>query len=79
MMGKRNYQWTDDDVLNWAFYYVSSPWHTTLTAEMDLGVSHSTIWWCFMNRLIKLDKRLYDRVVAQMNTHSGRRARRSPT
>lgn len=76
-MGRHNY-WADEEIINWASYYVASPFNTVLTVEADLGVSHSTVWWCFVHRLIDIDKRLYSRVMSQMDTHSGRRIRRIP-
>ena len=61
----------DKDVLKWARYYTSR--HTTL-AEMEdkFGVSHSTLYWVFVNRLPLLDVELYDSVLVSIafnNTH----------
>ena len=66
-------KWTDENVINWAVYFISNPNHTLFSMENSLGVSHSTTWWCFRRRLAQLDGDLYLRAMSQLATHRGSR------
>ena len=45
-----HYKYDDDEVVEWADYYINLGF-SLQELEQLLEVSHSTIWWCFMNRL----------------------------
>ena len=60
------YYWTNRQVLSWARYYVSNV-VTLVDMENQLGVSHSTLWWCFQNRLPLLDVQLYSKVIEKLD------------
>lgn len=65
----RALKWTDEEVLGWAYYFISNPKHSLIELEQDLGVSHSTTWWCFCHRLWNLDVALYGKVMGQLAAH----------
>lgn len=56
----------DKEILKWASYYTN---HCITLMEMEerYQVAHSTIWWCFRNRLPLLDVQLYDRVLETLD------------
>ena len=56
------YKYKSADVVKWANYY-SRHRITIQGLEDRYGVSHSTIWWSFVNRLPMLDVSLYDMVM----------------
>lgn len=66
-------KWTDKEVCEWALEYVSDRDNTLEKLEKRFGISHSTLWWCFRNRLN--NKALKDRVFKQLykNAHKGGR------
>jgi len=68
---KGRYRWTDEQIMDWAFYYISDATNTLEILETNLGVSHSTAWWCFLNRLVDINESLYNRVIFQMQGHQG--------
>ena len=51
-------RWTNAEVVSWAQEYLSSK-DSFKTLEKRLCVPHSTICWCFQNRLYRIDNRLY--------------------
>ena len=61
-------KWTDDDVVQWATHYLN--WgFTFMDMEKLLKVSHSTIWWCLVNRLPKVRPDLSEPVKSQISQH----------
>ena len=66
-------KWTDKEVREWAYEYVADKRNTLDKLERRLGVSHSTLWWCFQHRLH--NKTLAGRVMKQLyrNAHKGGR------
>lgn len=71
----RGYKWTDSQIVAWADSYVYEDF-TLFGLEEFLGIQHSTIWWCFMNRLEDINPDLYDLVVKRIainNQIGGRR------
>jgi len=70
----RGYLWTDRDIKGWAKKYLMK--RTTLESLEDkIGVSHSTLWWCFVNRLEYIDVDLYDRVSTKLEDNKHLRNR----
>lgn len=69
----RNVLWSDDDVRTWAELYVEKA-ATLEQLEDTLKVSHSTLWWCFMNRLPAIDSGLAQEVYHRisLNRHSSK-------
>lgn len=65
--------WTDSDIVNWAACYLSDSSNTLNALEAELGVSHSTIWWCFVHRLRYIDGGLYLKCAVQLSKHRGSR------
>ena len=57
--------WSDEEVENWANYY-SGTGDTLMALENKLQVSHSTLRWCFRNRLEKINSKLYDKVIIKL-------------
>jgi len=44
-MGRTYVRWTDAEVEEWALVYLET--HTpVMLLEQELGVPHSTLWWC---------------------------------
>ena len=74
------HRWSDDNVVQWAQYYLD--WNargmgcSLKLMERLLGVSHSTIWWCFIHRLPGISSSLNDRVQVQISTRKGARLQR---
>jgi len=54
-------KWSDDQVLEWGKIYIESK-ISLMNMERDLGISHSTLWWCFVNRLPNIDYCLSQKV-----------------
>lgn len=54
-------KWTDDDVILFALFYLDV--QTLMNLEKIYGMSHSTASWVFKNRLPKLDRELYEKVM----------------
>lgn len=77
MKGYRgNYRYTEQDIVAWAKEYVNLPLSTFLKLENTLGVPHSTLWWCFMNRLPHIDFPLYRFVTFKIQDNMKRRGRK---
>lgn len=51
-------KWDDKEVKSWAKKYTRKG-VTLYTIEYDIGVSHSTLWWCFTHRLEDIDASLF--------------------
>jgi len=62
----RRIKHTNRDIIRWAKYYRDN---TVTLMEMEdlLDVQHSTIWWCFQNRLPGLNINLYDEVCEKLD------------
>ena len=67
-MGFAGYKFSDKHVVRWAKIYRTNQ-ITLMEMERAFNVSHSTIWWCFQNRLPQLDVRLYDQVLESIDYH----------
>lgn len=59
---------SDEDVKFWAEVYTELG-ITLEEIEQELGISHSTTWWCFMHRLADIDYNLYKDVMLTMTQH----------
>lgn len=70
-----HYKWTDKEIKRWAKKYTATNKATLYSVESDIDVCHSTLWWCFVNRLVDIDKELYDKVMKKLklNKHKGGR------
>lgn len=68
MAGFTGYKFSDKQVVMWAQLFANSN-YTLSDMEECLGVSHSTIWWCFQNRLLYLDITLYWMCLEKLNHH----------
>lgn len=76
-MRKRSYRWHDKDVKKWARAYTRKRSETLATLESSLGVSHSTLWWCFVHRLEGIDEGLYVKAmdhIVENKAKGGRKA-----
>lgn len=64
-------RWSDSDVRNWAEMY-SHKKFPLMRMEKEMGVSHSTLSWCFRFRLPHIDYTLYQDVMERIykNTHN---------
>lgn len=51
-------RWSDKEVVLWAKKY-KHPKSRLLILEEQIGVSHSTLWWCFTHRLQRIDYDLF--------------------
>lgn len=71
-----NYKWTDKEIKNWGKKYLSKKKITLYGLEDITGVSHSTLWWCFMNRLKDIDFEIYGSVVVKLENNRHRGGRR---
>lgn len=71
-------KWLDEDVVEWANIYISSPDMTLERMEKEIGVSHSTTWWCFTRRLRDINISLYNKVMLKIrqNVHARKRGRK---
>lgn len=67
-MGFAGYKFSDKHVVRWAKIYRTKEM-TLMEMERAFDVSHSTIWWCFQNRLPLLDVTLYDEVLESIDYH----------
>ena len=69
---RRYNRWSDCEVLKWANMYVSKTKCTLMYIESMIGVSHSTLWWCFTHRLPNIDYNIYEQVMNRIyyNIHS---------
>lgn len=69
----RHFKWTDKEIREWAYEYIDNGGTTLIKLEKKLGVSHSTLWWCFKHRLH--NKALSARVLKLLakNKHNGGR------
>ena len=76
-MGKkkrgRGYKWGDEDIWRWGALYVDHPRMTLPKIEEMLGVSHSTVWWCFEHRLYSIDRGLHKSVQIKLKGNRGRK------
>lgn len=78
MKGLRGYnKWSDRDVATWAKAYTRRKKETLITLEDSLGISHSTLWWCFQNRLGDIDTRLYLIVMEKLDVNKRKGGRRN--
>ena len=59
-------KWSNKQIVSWAKQYRRGK-VTLMDMEDALGVSHSSIWWCFQNRLPELDVALYLEVMEQLD------------
>lgn len=68
-MNRGNYKWTNKEITKWADKYLVKK-ATLYTVESKIGISHSTLWWCFQHRL---DKRTstYKAVMKKLATNRG--------
>lgn len=55
-------RWGDEDILEWAGMFTERSF-SLMHFEKETGVSHSTAWWCFKNRLPQIDNKLYRQVI----------------
>lgn len=69
-------RWSDKAVASWARAYTRRKKETLLTLEDSLGISHSTLWWCFQNRLGGIDNRLYLIVMEKLDVNKRKGGRR---
>lgn len=58
-------RWSDDQVLEWAKIYIESKMSLD-KMEKILSIPHSTLWWCFINRLPGIDYKLFRVVNAKL-------------
>lgn len=65
-MVDRRFKHSDRDIAKWARYYRDNT-VTLMELEDLIDVQHSTIWWCFMNRLPLFDIPLYDAVCEKID------------
>lgn len=63
-------KWSDAEIREWAYAYVGDKSASLIDLEDRLGVSHSTIWWCFQHRL--RNKALTARVFHKLKHKAGR-------
>ena len=70
-------RWTDKEVLEWAEEYINTQ-VTLEELEAKIKVSHSTLWWNFVNRLPRLDMDLYNLVMLTMETNLMHRGPQGP-
>lgn len=75
MRMKGEYIWTDKEVVSWAHEYIQNN-ETLFTVEERLGVSHSTLWWCFCHRLFGIDSALYHEVMNKVGINKRKRGPR---
>lgn len=77
MAGKKIYhkKHSDEDVKFWAEVYTELG-ITLDEIEQELGISHSTTWWCFMHRLSDIDHDLYVNVMNMLATHKSLKKRK---
>ena len=63
-------RWSDEDIIRWAEMFIARKM-TLMEMEIMIGVSHSTLWWCFTHRLPRIDVDLYDQIgdCFEVNTH----------
>ena len=64
---------SDEDVIFWAETYTELGM-TLEELEKELGISHSTAFWCFVNRLPYINSTLYQEVAKTLdiNKHNKR-------
>ena len=66
-MGRQSYYyWADRDVTTWAKAYTKKG-ETLESLELSLGVSHSTLWWCFQHRLGNINEKLYLKTLKKLD------------
>ena len=70
-------RWKDREVKAWAKAYLKGTRENLMGLEEKLGVSHSTLWWCFQNRLYLIDVGLYVRVLERLDYNKRNKVRRS--
>ncbi len=61
----RKVKWSDNQVLEWAKIYIESKISLD-NMEKILFIPHSTLWWCFINRLPRIDYKLFRIVNAKL-------------
>lgn len=59
---------SDEDVKFWAEVFTELN-ITLKEIETQLGISHSTVWWGFMHRLLHIDYDLYEKTMRLLNYH----------
>lgn len=59
---------SDEDVKFWAQVYVELGMSLE-ELEKELGISHSTTWWCFIHRLPTIDYGLYEDTMKMISYH----------
>ena len=59
---KHKKRWSDENVIAWADLFTAKR-TTLMEMEIMIGVSHSTIWWCFTHRLPHIDMDRFDKVL----------------
>ena len=74
-MAKTKNRWQDLDVRRWAEYFTSHPRITLMFLENRIGVSHSTLWWCFRHRLEAICPRLYQAAIQQLQNNKNNKRR----
>lgn len=69
-------RWKDEDILRWANHYIviGTP---LMRMEVELGVSHSTLWWCFIHRLPDIDTTVYQEVMDRIRINLKNKNRRT--
>lgn len=73
-MGYKIKRWSNEEIVSWAELYTRNRTTTLMDLEGSIGVSHSTIWWCFTHRLESINEDLYWDCINQFILHhSGRR------
>jgi len=70
-----HYKWTDKEIKRWAKKYTATKKATLFSVESETGVCHSTLWWCFVNRLGDVDEILWIETLNKLkvNKHKGGR------
>lgn len=61
----RKYKHSNEEVRKWAVKYTLSL-KSLVTLEKEIGISHSTLWWCFTHRLQDIDKDLHQLAKAKL-------------
>ena len=68
-------RWKDEEIMRWANHYtvLGTP---LMKMETQLGVPHSTLWWCFTHRLQHIDNSMYNEVLEQIIFNKNNKNRR---
>ena len=58
-------KYTEDEIRGWALTYIQNPM-SLKDLEEEFEVPDATIWWCFVNRLRRIDILLHYHVKAKL-------------